>query len=156
MQGKEKAPASYRSPLNCRRYAKVLNHQDRGIIACFMWSGTFALAVERVLQSYIIFFDMRTNEIFSRVLDAVSVASDLNKETVLSNSRASEVVDARYICIMLLHKRGFTHRQIGERLGMTKQGVSYALNHCEERAAAGGPTFTCIYDWACRILKRGL
>lgn len=59
---------------------------------------------------------MSKSDIFRHILSAVIEETEIPEEKILSDSRTTEVVDARTILVNLLIERGFYPSQIAEYL----------------------------------------
>lgn len=72
---------------------------------------------------------MKNQEIFAFLLKIVSNETCVNETDILSNSRITEIVDARVLLIQCLSDMGFYPRQIADMLDMTASNVRYLLTH---------------------------
>lgn len=73
------------------------------------------------------------HKILSDVIETVSIETDVPVESIMSKCRESEVVDARHICIKLLHKEGIYISRIAKLLRMTPRNVQYVIANFDDR-----------------------
>lgn len=66
---------------------------------------------------------MRKTEIFAKLLNQVSVETEIAEERTISHERAAEVVDARYILVYLLLRNGFRASEIARMMGLSYRAV---------------------------------
>lgn len=76
---------------------------------------------------------MPATEIYQRLLHEVSSETEIPVESILSNNRESEVVDARYILIHMLVRCGFSSPHIARLTGKNPRLISYAKSNYENR-----------------------
>lgn len=76
---------------------------------------------------------MTKSEIFAKILSAVSSETEVSEDVILSNSKASEAVDARILLIKLLSEAGMYPCVIARLTGRTAAGIRYLLNSYECR-----------------------
>lgn len=81
----------------------------------------------------------QTRELFERVLDVVSDVTEIDKTIILSKSKASEVVDARYIAIEILTKSGVYKNKIASIFGCTMRNVQHIISNFDARIAYNKP-----------------
>lgn len=62
---------------------------------------------------------MRRSELFRKILEAVSSETEIPIETIMSNDKHSEVVDARCIIVRLMYDSGCYTSQIARLMGKT-------------------------------------
>lgn len=80
---------------------------------------------------------MYQSEIFAKILQAVSEETEMSSESILSPSKETEVVDARYLLVYFLFRQGFYPSQIARRIGKTKRAVNYMLSRYRAREGSG-------------------
>lgn len=74
---------------------------------------------------------MNKKEIFARILEMVSKATEVPASRILSGDKTREVVDARHLLVNILYEKGFYPSQIAAMTGKTKRTVTYAItNFC--------------------------
>lgn len=79
---------------------------------------------------------MNKTDIFARILSAVSTATDIPSQTILSGNLCEETVDARYILVHLLSNEGFYPAQIATQLGCTRRCVNKLISNFKSRSDA--------------------
>lgn len=80
---------------------------------------------------------MYQSEIFAKILQAVSEETEMSSESILSSSKETEVVDARYLLVYFLFRQGFYPSQIARRIGKTRRSVNYMLSRYHIREGSG-------------------
>lgn len=70
---------------------------------------------------------MNKSDIFARILSAVSTATDVPSELILSANRYEETVDARYLLVHLLSRHGLYPSQIAALTGHTRRCINKLL-----------------------------
>ena len=76
---------------------------------------------------------MHKQNIFANTITAVSTATDLPVEVILSKCRSEEAVDARYILFHLLSVNGLYPSQIASLTGHTRRCVNKILSQFSSR-----------------------
>ncbi len=79
------------------------------------------------------------NNTLSDVLNAVSEATDITPDAIISKSRECEVVDARHICVKLLHLRGLYVSRIANLMKLTPRNIQYILSSFDARIKFNRP-----------------
>lgn len=77
----------------------------------------------------------RAKQDFAKVVKTVCEETEVNEEKLMSRCSELEVVDARHICVKLLHKSGYYPMRIAELMGVTPRYVQYILTDFEDRTA---------------------
>lgn len=80
---------------------------------------------------------MCESEIFAELLRIVSKETEISTSDILSNSKETEVVDARYLLVRLLFENGFYPSQIASHIRKTNRSVHYILSHFSDRLEVG-------------------
>ena len=80
---------------------------------------------------------MCKSEIFAKILRLVSEETEISTSDILSGSKETDVVDARYLLVYLLHERGFYPSQIALYVCKTKRSINYILSSFSDRFRAG-------------------
>lgn len=80
---------------------------------------------------------MYKSEIFSRTLQIVSEETEIPAESILSSSKETDIVDARYLLVYFLFQQGFYPSQIARRIYKTKRAVNYMLARFYGRMESG-------------------
>ena len=76
---------------------------------------------------------MPATEIYKKILSEVSSETEIPVESILSNNRESDVVDARYILIHLLSRCGFSSPHIARLTGKRPRFVNYVKSNYDQR-----------------------
>lgn len=67
------------------------------------------------------------------ILKALSSETDVPESKIMSKCSQAEVVDARYVCVKLLHEQGYYPSKIAELMGITPRYVQYIITNFENR-----------------------
>lgn len=73
-------------------------------------------------------------EDFGKVIKVVTELTDVSEEAILGKSRVPEVVDARWMVIILMREQGYTPRQIAPLLCHPVRTINNALASFDDRA----------------------
>lgn len=76
---------------------------------------------------------MCKSEIFAKILHEVSEAMEVPEFDIISGCRNAEVVDARYILVYFLHKKGFYASTIAPFLNCRKRSVNHMISEFDSR-----------------------
>lgn len=76
---------------------------------------------------------MCKSETFKKILSFVVEETEVNAEDILSLKKTSEIVDARYILVKLLHDKGFYNQSISKLINHTEKTVSIILFNFSDR-----------------------
>lgn len=79
------------------------------------------------------FFDMIKLQIFAKVLGEVSEETGIPQDVIASDYRGAEAVDARYLLVYFLHRRGFYASMIAPLIGHRKRSVNHIVSDFENR-----------------------
>ncbi len=82
--------------------------------------------------------------IFEHTLEIVARESEIPAADILSHKRTDEIVDARYIFVYLLCRRGFYASAIADRMHFTRSSISYILANFDNRRRLGGAIFESV------------
>lgn len=94
----------------------------------------------------------QTKEFLERVLDAVASVTEIDKSLILSRIKTAEVVDARYIAIVILAKSGVYKNTIASLLGCTTRNIQNVISRFDARIAYNKPMRIC-YERVKRLLE---
>lgn len=72
-------------------------------------------------------------EFANYVLELVAEELDVPKESIMSKSRKAEVVDARHMAAMLLHKSNVYPSRIASIFGVSPRTVQYVITSFDAR-----------------------
>lgn len=76
---------------------------------------------------------MCKTEIFAKILHEVSEETEVPESDIVSGSRSAEAVDARYILVYFLYRRGFYASTIAPFLNCRKRSVNHMMSDFESR-----------------------
>lgn len=76
---------------------------------------------------------MCKTEIFAKILHVVSEETEVPESDIVSGSRSAEAVDARYILVYFLCRRGFYASTIAPFLNCRKRSVNHMMSDFESR-----------------------
>lgn len=79
------------------------------------------------------FFDMLKLHIFAKFLAAVADETGVEASVIASGDRSAEAVDARYLLVYFLSRRGFYASTTAPLIGIRKRSVNRILSDFEDR-----------------------
>ena len=91
-----------------------------------------------------ILITMVKTEIFAELMSAVSSETEIPPEVIASGDRSAEAVDARYLLVYLLHRRGFYASTIAPFLGHRKRSINHILSDFEHRLSVTPMMQVCL------------
>lgn len=71
--------------------------------------------------------------VLSKILEWVSIEAEIPTGKILSKCSEIEVVDARWICVKILHEYGYYPSKIGELLNITPRYSQYIITDFDDR-----------------------
>lgn len=80
---------------------------------------------------------MCKEDIFNEIIQVVSRETEISPRIILSGSKETEVVDARYLLVYFLSKEGFYPSRIALLVRKTKRSVNYMLSNFSSRVRCG-------------------
>ncbi len=80
---------------------------------------------------------MCKEDIFNEIIQVVSRETEISTRIILSGSKETEVVDARYLLVYFLSKEGFYPSRIALLVHKTKRAVNYMLSNFSSRVRCG-------------------
>lgn len=80
---------------------------------------------------------MCKEDIFNEIIQVVSRETEISPRIILSESKETEVVDARYLLVYFLFKEGFYPSRIALLVRKTKRAVNYMLSNFSSRVRCG-------------------
>lgn len=80
---------------------------------------------------------MCKTEIFADLSGLVSRETEIPIERILSESKDTETVDARYILVRLLSERGMYPSQIAGLMRKTRRAINYMITNFNSRMRCG-------------------
>lgn len=79
---------------------------------------------------------MSRTDIYRKIIDAIEKETEIPEDRILSNSRTTEVVDARSILVNLLLENGFYPSQIARYIHKTPSSVNNLIRDYTNRIKA--------------------
>lgn len=79
------------------------------------------------------FSDMLKLQIFAKFLAAVADETGVEASVIASGDRSAEAVDARYLLVYFLSRRGFYASTTAPLIGINKRSVNRILSDFEDR-----------------------
>lgn len=76
---------------------------------------------------------MKVNECAALILDAVKEDTDLEPHQVLSKCGNTDVVDARYITVYILHENGYSTGKISSAMRISTRYVQHIVSNFHSR-----------------------
>ena len=73
-------------------------------------------------------------EDFGKVIKVVTELMDVTDQEILGKSRESEVVDARWMVICLMHEKGYSTKEIAPLMCHPIRTINHALKGFSDRA----------------------
>lgn len=89
-------------------------------------------------------FQKERTEAIKTVLSSVAEETGIEMESILSNDRHREVVDARHIAIKMLHDNGFYPSEIASTFSITVRNVMYIISRFELRTLSSKPVMRAV------------
>lgn len=76
---------------------------------------------------------MKVNECTALILDAVKEDTDVEPHQVLSKCGNTDVVDARYITVYILHESGYSAGKISSAMRISRRYVQHIVSNFHNR-----------------------
>ena len=76
---------------------------------------------------------MKVNECAALILDAVKEDTDVEPHQVLSKCGNTDVVDARYITVYILHENGYSVGKISSAMRISRRYVQHIVSNFHSR-----------------------
>ena len=92
-------------------------------------------------------------EDFGKVIKVVTELTDVSDKDILGNSRIPEVVDARWMVIVLMKEKGYSSRQIALLMLHPIRTINNALNQFADRVKYSYNSLGCMLALARQQLK---
>lgn len=96
---------------------------------------------------------MKKNILFAEVLQVVASETDLAGEIITSTCRTREAVDARYMLVAALLRKGLYRSDVAKFLRVSRQAIGAISNSFESRCKASGKWFEMIWQNICKALE---
>ena len=79
------------------------------------------------------FCSMKREEDFGKVIKVVTELMEVTEQEILGKSRVQEIVDARWMVIVLMKERGYSTKQIAPLVCHPIRTINHALNCFTDR-----------------------
>lgn len=96
---------------------------------------------------------MCKSDIFNQILDVVANETEIERTEILSACKKAEIVDARYMLVYALYRKGFYYSEIARMSNITRQAVSRMILRFDIRFFQGGKIFETTLNRICNILE---
>lgn len=96
---------------------------------------------------------MKKNILFAEVLQVVASKTDLAGEIITSTTRTREAVDARYMLVAALLRKGLYRSDVAHFLGVSRQAIGAIANSFENRCKVSGKWFEIVWQNVCKSLE---
>lgn len=80
---------------------------------------------------------MKKSKIFAETLKIISEETEIPENKILSESKEIDVVDARFILIHVLYRKGIYPSEIAAFIGKTKRCVNHSISTFDSRLSSG-------------------
>lgn len=87
---------------------------------------------------------MRKSEVFHQVLSVVSEETEIPEKTILSKSKNTENVDARYLLVYFLSRYGLRAPAIAEMMNYSRRPIEKMISQFEIRRKQGRHIFEML------------
>lgn len=84
---------------------------------------------------------MNIKEIYRQVLLTVAEVTAVSVKDIAGKSRRQDLVDARWIAIIIMHDKGFYAGQISRLMGMSERHIDRIIEEYPDRLKYGGLVF---------------
>lgn len=147
--GGKKASAFVCKSLNFHKRQRCPNTKTGGITHPMVLGHLFIVEITKI---YII-KKMCKSEIFNQILNVVEKETEIERADILSANKNAEVVDARYMLVYLLYKKGLYYREIARMTGISRQAVGRMISLFDRRRFRGGKIFEITLNKVCNMLE---
>ena len=96
---------------------------------------------------------MKKNILFAEVLQVVASETDLAGEIITSTNRTREAVDARYMLVAALLRKGLYRSDGAKFLRVSRQAIGAIDNGFENRRQVSGKWFESVWQNICKSLE---
>ena len=87
---------------------------------------------------------MCKSEIFERIVRVVAEETEIPRERILSKSKNAELVDARYLLVHFLWRRGFHVPVISDLMNYSRRPVEKMISQFDLRRRQSGRMFETL------------
>lgn len=88
-----------------------------------------------------------------QIVAQVSKITDLTIDEIMSRHRRPEVVDARYLAVYIMLKKGIQINRVAEFMTMTERNVYHVQERFDDRKDYGDPMIESYYNAILKALK---
>lgn len=96
---------------------------------------------------------MCKRELCEQIIALVAKVADLTEADIMSSNRRPEVVDARYVAIYAMLRKGVQIDRIAEFMSMSSRNVYHVRERFEDRMDYGDPMIEQYYSTVLEALK---
>lgn len=96
---------------------------------------------------------MCKKEVCEQIIALVAKIADVNVDSIMSHARRPEIVDARYLAIYLMLKKGVQVNRVAEFMSMSERNVYHVLERFDDRKDYGDPMIEQYYNSLQKALK---
>lgn len=87
------------------------------------------------------------------IIALVAEMTEIPVECIMSSSRRPDVVDARYLAVYIMIKKGIRIYRIAGYMSMTERNVYYIMERFDDRKDYGDPMIEHYYNSILKALK---
>lgn len=88
---------------------------------------------------------MTIKEVYRQVLLTVADVTTVSIKDITGKGRQQEIVDARWIVVIIMHEKGFYAAQISRLMKMSERHVDRIIKEYPDRLQYGGLVFRTNY-----------
>lgn len=96
---------------------------------------------------------MCKKDLCEQIIACVANVTDVSVADIKSSNRRPELVDARYLSIYVMHKKGVQPYRIAEYMTMTERNVYHVLERFEDRRKYGDPMIESYYNSVLKTIE---
>lgn len=96
---------------------------------------------------------MYKREFCEQIIALVAKTTDLPVSDIMSHTRRPEIVDARYLAVYVMLKKGVKVNRIAQFMSMTERNVYHVLERFDDRKDYGDPMIEQYYNSVLEMLK---
>ena len=96
---------------------------------------------------------MCKRELCEQIIALVAKVTDLTVDDIISHSRHPEIVDARYLAVFIMLKKGIQVNRVAMFMSMTERNVYHVLERFDDRKDYGDPMIEQYYNSVLKALK---
>ena len=96
---------------------------------------------------------MCKREFCEQIIALVAKITDLTVDDIMSHARRPEIVDARYLAVYVMLKKGIQVNRVAEFMSMTERNVYHVQERFDDRKDYGDPMIEQYYNSVLKALK---